>query len=93
VIMRRVDTGQRRSSAIGSHGLDALDLLGHVVQVLSVCASFHPLSAGMKKPLAVQARGAAAQGMPTRLGKKRNSIHGARVAHRAPGERGVIRQV
>ena len=43
--------------------------------------------AGMKKPLAVQARGAAAQGMPTRLGKEHNSTHGARVAHRTPAER------
>lgn len=35
----------------------------------------------MKKPLAVEARGAAAQVLPARLGKERNSVHEFRVAH------------
>jgi hypothetical protein len=40
----------------------------------------------MKKPLAVEARGAAAQVLPTRLRKEGSSIHAFRLAQPRPGE-------
>ena len=82
---RVVAAGRPSALGCGLGDLRPLYLVGHSSVIPFGIRSNHLFPAGMKKPLAVEARGAAAQVLPARLGKERNSVHEFRVAHRVFG--------